>query len=199
MENKWPQTGRSQASLSNRAGNVRTNQHLAVEPKRDIFRKKILKRSSLSYVTLSHLLGKILWTNKSHFFNKIAACLDDLLCWRKTFLPFQHNLVPLILLLNNWLSFTNCLQISLLIRLLNVHCIDLCSAVTLTFVTEQTLSSIGAEAYSLQLRLWDACGSMTAGVALTGVELAQSACVERGALTEPVLSITKCGDRGRFH
>lgn len=32
---------------------------------------------------------------------------------------------------------------------------------------------------------------MTAGVALTSVELAQPACVERGALTEPVLSITK--------
>lgn len=32
---------------------------------------------------------------------------------------------------------------------------------------------------------------MTAGVALTSSELAQPACVERGALTEPVLSITK--------
>lgn len=32
---------------------------------------------------------------------------------------------------------------------------------------------------------------MTAGVALTGSELAQPACVERGALAEPVLSITK--------
>lgn len=35
---------------------------------------------------------------------------------------------------------------------------------------------------------------MTTGVALAGVELAQSACVERGAFTEPVLSITKCVD-----
>ena len=32
---------------------------------------------------------------------------------------------------------------------------------------------------------------MTTGVALAGSELAQPSCVERGALTEPVLSITK--------
>lgn len=32
---------------------------------------------------------------------------------------------------------------------------------------------------------------MAAGVALTGSELAQTSCVERWALTEPVLSITK--------
>lgn len=63
--------------------------------------------------------------------------------------------------------------------------------VTLTLVTQQPLSSVGAETHGLQWRLWDACGSVTAGVALTGVELAQPACVERGALTEPVLSITK--------
>lgn len=62
---------------------------------------------------------------------------------------------------------------------------------TLTFFTQQTLSSVRAETYSLQWRLWDASGSMTAGVALAGSELAQTACVERGALTEPVLSITK--------
>lgn len=68
--------------------------------------------------------------------------------------------------------------------------------VTLTFITQQTLSSIGAEAYGLQWRLWDACGSVTAGVALTSAELAQPACVERGALAKPVLSITKRVDRG---
>lgn len=58
------------------------------------------------------------------------------------------------------------------------------------------MSSIGAKTYSLQWRLWDARGSMTAGAALTGIELAQSACVEQGALTEPVLSITKCVNIG---
>lgn len=35
---------------------------------------------------------------------------------------------------------------------------------------------------------------MTAGVALAGVELAQPACVEQGALTEPVLRIAECVD-----
>ncbi len=56
------------------------------------------------------------------------------------------------------------------------------------------MSSVGAETHGLQWRLWDACGPVTAGVALAGVELAQPACVERGALAEPVLGVTKRAD-----
>ena len=70
------------------------------------------------------------------------------------------------------------------------------SFVTLTFITQETLSSVGAEAYGLQWRLWDACGSVTAGVTLASAELAQPARVERGAVAEPVLSIAKRVDRG---
>lgn len=65
---------------------------------------------------------------------------------------------------------------------------------SLTLVAQQTLSSIRAETNCLQRGFWDACGSMTAGAALTGAELAQPACVKRGALAEPVLSITKCAE-----
>lgn len=62
---------------------------------------------------------------------------------------------------------------------------------SLTLVTQHTLPPIRAETNSLQWRLWDACGSMTAGAALTGAELTQSASIKRGALTEPALSITE--------
>lgn len=71
----------------------------------------------------------------------------------------------------------------------------MCSAVPLTLVTQQTLSAIGAEAHGLQWRLWDACGSVTAGVSLASIELAQCTGVERGTLTEPVLGITGCVHR----
>lgn len=62
-------------------------------------------------------------------------------------------------------------------------------AATLTFVAQQTLPSVRAEAHGLQRRLGDARGSVTAGVALAAAELAQPASVERGALAEPVLAV----------
>lgn len=60
---------------------------------------------------------------------------------------------------------------------------------TLTLVAQQPLPSVRAEAHGLQRRLGDARGSVTAGVALTGAELAQAAGVEWSALAEPVLAV----------
>lgn len=96
---------------------------------------------------------------------------------------------------NCWrLSSPNCWLISALINGL----IDTALfRVSLTLVTQQTLLPIRAETNCLQRWLWDARGSMTAGVALTGAELTQSAGVKRRALTEPVLSITE--NEGKQH
>lgn len=66
--------------------------------------------------------------------------------------------------------------------------------VTLTLFAQETLSAIGAEAHGLQRGLWDACRSMTAGVALTRAELAQPSHVEWAALAKPVLCIAKNGE-----
>lgn len=66
-------------------------------------------------------------------------------------------------------------------------------SLTLTLFTQETLPAIGAEAHGFQRWLRDARCSVTAGVELTGAELAQPARVERGALTKPVLRIAKRG------
>lgn len=102
------------------------------------------------------------------------------------FLPFQHNFVSLILLFHRRILFA-LLHIGLLTRPLKKK--DLPGAFSLTFVAQQTLPSVRAEAHGLQRRLGDARGSVTAGVALAGAELAQPAGVERGALAEPVLAV----------
>lgn len=115
---KWKTSDHRQAEVTasqliNIAGDVRTHQHPAVQQAPGIWRGKFFRK--VTRLKLELLGNKILRTQKESFgiFSKAAvsfALIIWLHCCRKTFLPFQHNLVPLIPLLNNRLSFYQLLR-----------------------------------------------------------------------------------------